>query len=215
MRIAIDGPSGAGKSTLARQLAEHLHLPYIDTGAMYRAIGYLAMQRGVTAEQDVIDLLDGLDLDIRTDPADFRVFVDGVDVTERLRQTDVSMRASEVAQIPAVREWLVARQRAAATGGAVLEGRDIGSKVLPDADLKLFVTAAEEVRMRRRAAQLGGARGADLEQEIRERDRRDKERKASPLRIPEDAVVIDTGTEAVADSFARILQAVDAAKKRR
>lgn len=215
MRIAIDGPSGAGKSTLARQLAEHLHLPYIDTGAMYRAIGYLAMQRGVTAEQDVIDLLDGLDLDIRTDPADFRVFVDGVDVTERLRQTDVSMRASEVAQIPAVREWLVARQRAAATGGAVLEGRDIGSKVLPDADLKLFVTAAEEVRMRRRAAQLGGARSADLEQEIRERDRRDKERKASPLRIPEDAVVIDTGTEAVADSFARILQAVDAAKKRR
>ena len=120
LRIAIDGPSGAGKSTLARQLAEHLHLPYIDTGAMYRAIGYLAMQRGVTAEQDVIDLLDGLDLDIRTDPADFRVFVDGVDVTERLRQTDVSMRASEVAQIPAVREWLVARQRAAATGGAVL-----------------------------------------------------------------------------------------------
>lgn len=215
MRIAIDGPSGAGKSTLARQLAEHLHLPYIDTGAMYRAIGYLAMQRGVTAEQDVIDLLDGLDLDIRTDPADFRVFVDGVDVTERLRQTDVSMRASEVAQIPAVREWLVARQRAAATGGAVLEGRDIGSKVLPDADLKLFVTAAEEVRMRRRAAQLGGARSADLEQEIRERDRRDKERKASPLRIPEDAVVIDTGTEAVGDSFARILQAVDAAKKRR
>ena len=215
MRIAIDGPSGAGKSTLARQLAEHLHLPYIDTGAMYRAIGYLAMQRGVTAEQDVIDLLDGLDLDIRTDPADFRVFVDGVDVTERLRQTDVSMRASEVAQIPAVREWLVARQRAAATGGAVLEGRDIGSKVLPDADLKLFVTAAEEVRMRRRAAQLGGAWSADLEQEIRERDRRDKERKASPLRIPEDAVVIDTGTEAVADSFARILQAVDAAKKRR
>lgn len=215
MRIAIDGPSGAGKSTLARQLAEHLHLPYIDTGAMYRAIGYLAMQRGVTAEQDVIDLLDGLDLDIRTDPADFRVFVDGVDVTERLRQTDVSMRASEVAQIPAVRKWLVARQRAAATGGAVLEGRDIGSKVLPDADLKLFVTAAEEVRMRRRAAQLGGARSADLEQEIRERDRRDKERKASPLRIPEDAVVIDTGTEAVADSFARILQAVDAAKKRR
>lgn len=215
LRIAIDGPSGAGKSTLARQLAEHLHLPYIDTGAMYRAIGYLAMQRGVTAEQDVIDLLDGLDLDIRTDPADFRVFVDGVDVTERLRQTDVSMRASEVAQIPAVRQWLVARQRAAAAGGAVLEGRDIGSKVLPDADLKLFVTAAEEVRMRRRAAQLGGARSADLEQEIRERDRRDKERKASPLRIPEDAVVIDTGTEAVADSFARILQAVDAAKKRR
>jgi len=213
LRIAIDGPSGAGKSTLAQQLAAHLELPYIDTGAMYRAIGYIAMQQGVTAAADVESLLEGLDLDIRPDPADFRVLVDGVDVTERLRETDVSMRASEVAQIPAVRDWLVARQRQAASGGAVVEGRDIGSKVLPDADVKFFVTAAEEVRMERRAAQLGGDLGADLAQEIRERDRRDKERKASPLRVPEDAIVIDTGAETVADSFARILQAVDEAAK--
>jgi cytidylate kinase len=125
------------------------------------------------------------------------------------------MRASEVAQIPAVREWLVARQREAAVGGAVVEGRDIGSKVLPDADLKLFITADEEVRMRRRAEQLGGERSADLDQEIRERDRRDKERKTSPLRVPEGAIVIDTGAEAVADSFARILKAVDGAKESR
>lgn len=215
LRIAIDGPSGAGKSTLARQLATHLHLPYIDTGAMYRAIGYLAMQRGLTAAEDVIDLLEDLDLDLNPDPADFRVFVDGVDVTSRLRETEVSMRASEVAQIPAVRTWLVARQRQAAIGGAVLEGRDIGSKVLPDADLKLFVTASEEIRMQRRAAQLGADHSTDLTQEIRERDRRDTERKASPLRIPEDAVVIDTGAEAVADSFARILKAVAAAKESR
>ena len=215
MRIAIDGPSGAGKSTLARQLAAHLNLPYIDTGAMYRAIGYLAMQRGAGAEEDVAALLDHLDLEIRSDPDDFRVFVDGTDVTERLRETEVSMRASEVAQIPAVRAWLVARQRAAATGGAVLEGRDIGSKVLPDADLKLFVTADEAIRMRRRAEQLGDDNAADLVQEIRERDRRDKERKTSPLRIPDDAIVIDTGAEDVAASFARILRAVEEAKKRR
>ncbi len=215
LRIAIDGPSGAGKSTLARQLATHLHLPYIDTGAMYRAIGYLAMQQGLTAAEDVIDLLEDLDLDLNPDPADFRVFVDGVDVTSRLRETEVSMRASEVAQIPAVRTWLVARQRQAAIGGAVLEGRDIGSKVLPDADLKLFVTASEEIRMQRRSAQLGDDHGTDLTQEIRERDRRDTQRKVSPLRVPEDAVVIDTGAEAVEDSFARILEAVRAAKESR
>jgi len=215
LRIAIDGPSGAGKSTLAKRLAAHLHLPYIDTGAMYRAIGYLAMQQDVAAAEDVTALLEGLDLEIRPDPNDFRVLVNGVDVTARLRETEVSMRASEVAQIPAVRGWLVARQRQAATRGAVLEGRDIGSEVLPDADVKLFVTAAEQVRMRRRAEQLGEDAGADLEREIRERDRRDKERKASPLRIPRDAVVIDTGAEGVADSFERILQALDEAKKRR
>ena len=212
LRIAIDGPSGAGKSTLARQLAAHLRLPYIDTGAMYRAIGYVAIQQGVTRTEDVVDLLADLDLDIKSDPDDFRVFIDGVDVTERLRETEVSMRASEVAQIPAIRDWLVARQRHAAIGGAVLEGRDIGSKVLPDADLKLFITADEEIRMQRRGAQLGG-HSADLTQEIRERDRRDKERKTSPLRVPEGALVIDTGAEAVADSFARILKAVDRAKE--
>jgi len=215
LRIAIDGPSGAGKSTLARQLAAHLNLPYIDTGAMYRAIGYLAMQRGVGEEADVAALLDYLDLEIRSDPEDFRVLVDGVDVTERLRETEVSMRASEVAQIPAVREWLVARQRDAAIGGAVLEGRDIGSQVLPDADLKLFVTADETVRMQRRAEQLGEDNTADLTEEIRERDRRDKERKTSPLRIPDGAIVIDTGAESVGDSFARILRAVEEAKKPR
>lgn len=215
LRIAIDGPSGAGKSTLARQLATHLHLPYIDTGAMYRAIGYLAIQQGLTSAGDVIGLLEDLDLDLNPDPADFRVFVDGVDVTARLRETEVSMRASEVAQIPAVRAWLVARQRQAARHGAVLEGRDIGSKVLPDADLKLFVTASEEIRMQRRAAQLGVDHNTDLTQEIRERDRRDTQREVSPLRIPEDAVVIDTGAEAVADSFARILKAVAAAKESR
>ncbi len=215
LRIAIDGPSGAGKSTLARQLALHLDLPYIDTGAMYRAIGYLAMHRGVVAADEVTKLLEGLELEIKSDPNDFRVSIDGVDVTERLRDTEVSMRASEVAQIPAVRAWLVARQRQAAASGAVLEGRDIGSQVLPDADVKLFVTAAEEVRMQRRAAQLGAARDADLTREIRERDRRDKERKASPLRVPEDAIVIDTGAEDEAASLARILDAVNRVKKRR
>jgi cytidylate kinase len=215
LRIAIDGPSGAGKSTLARQLAAHLDLPYIDTGAMYRAIGYVAMRDEITNVDAITALLGTLDLRIEALPHAFRVLVDDEDITPHLRDTAVSMRASEVAQIPAVRDWLVARQREAARPGAVLEGRDIGSEVLPDADLKLFVTADETVRMQRRAEQMGGAAAAVLATEIRERDRRDKERKTSPLRIPAGATVIDTGAESVDASFARILRAVAEVQKAR
>jgi cytidylate kinase len=215
LRIAIDGPSGAGKSTLARQLAAHLELPYIDTGAMYRAIGYVCMRHDLQAADDVAELLASLDMTIVSDPGQFRVLIAGVDISPQLRDTEVSMRASEVAQIPAVRGWLVARQRAAAGDGAVVEGRDIGSEVLPDADLKLFITADESVRMARRAEQLGSTDGAALAREIRERDRRDQERTVSPLVIPDGAIVIDTGAESVDDSFARILRAVREVQKAR
>lgn len=213
LRVAIDGPSGAGKSTLARRLAAHLQLPYVDTGAMYRAIGYLALRDGLADDDAVVAALDGLDLQICPDPHDFRILLDGDDVSGRLRETAVSMRASEVAQIPAVRDWLVGRQRRAARGGAVVEGRDIGSQVLPDAEVKLFVTADEAVRVRRRAQQLGTADRADLGREIRERDRRDQSRPTSPLRIPDGAVVIDTGDESEEASFARILAHVEAVQE--
>jgi cytidylate kinase len=208
LRIAIDGPSGAGKSTLARALATRLELPYVDTGAMYRAIALASVRAAASAPAEVVELLAEIDLRIDPDPAAFRVLLEGRDISADLRATEVSMRASEIAQIPEVREWLVERQRQAAAGGAVVEGRDIGEKVLPDADLKLFVTASEEVRMGRRAAQIGDGDDARLEQEIRERDRRDRERKASPLRVPHDAVVIDTSEESPEASLARILDRV-------
>ena len=209
LRIAIDGPSGAGKSTLARQLAERLGLDYLDTGAMYRAVAWAALGSELTEASDIVEMLDRLDLRLVTDPRAFQVQVNGVDVTAMLRDPVVGKRASEVAQIPQVRSWLVERQRRIAARGAVLEGRDIGTVVLPEADLKLFVTAAEAVRMQRRAAQIGGNAGRQVERDIRDRDRRDLERVASPLRAASDAVVIDTSDEQPEGSLVRIVEIVE------
>ena len=208
LRIAIDGPSGAGKSTLARRLARHLGLPYLDTGAMYRAVGWAALQRDLSEASEVTAMLELFDLRVVADAEDFRVEVDGRDITAELRDPAVGSRASQVATIPEVRAWLVARQRAAAAGGGVLEGRDIGTVVLRDADLKLFVTATESVRMERRSAQLGDAEAHRAQSDIRDRDRRDSQRQASPLRAAEDAVVIDTSEETPDASLERILALV-------
>lgn len=208
LRISIDGPSGAGKSTLARALAEELDLPYVDTGAMYRALAYRAMIVGAGSEADVVGLLENLSMELVSDPGDFRVRVDGHDVTDCLRAPEVGKRASEVAQIAEVRRWLVERQRREAAEGAVVEGRDIGTVVLPDADLKLFITAPEEVRMRRRAAQLGEEVGDRVVEDVRARDRRDQRRSTSPLRVPDGAVVVDTGAESPEESLKRILARV-------
>lgn len=212
LRIAIDGPSGAGKSTLAKALARALGLRYLDTGAMYRAVAWKAMQAGVLEADGVADLLDEMDLQVVADPENFRVRVDGVDVTDELRTPSVGRRASEVAQIPAVRAWLLQRQRAEADRGAVLEGRDIGSAVLPDADAKLFITAPESERLRRRTRQLAGASTAEVVEDVRERDRRDQERPASPLRVPPGATVVDTGGEDEETSLKKLLRAVSEAR---
>ena len=205
-RIAIDGPSGAGKSTLARALAARLGLPYVDTGAMYRAVAWAALRAGAARPEQVVRLLEDTRLEMVTDPHGFRVRVDGEDVTDRLRTPEVGRRASEIAQLPQVRRWLVREQRHAARHGGVLEGRDIGTVVLPDADLKLFVTAPEKVRLARRAAQLGGAPQETVLADVRERDRRDRQRQASPLRPAADAVVVDTGEDTPERSLARILE---------
>ncbi len=210
LRIAIDGPSGAGKSTLARALAQELGLRYVDTGAMYRAVAWSAMQAGAESPQEVVAMLSRIELEIDPDPERFRVRVGGVDVTEQLRDPVVGKRASEVAQIPAVRTWLMEAQRAEAGDGAVLEGRDSGTVVLRDADVKIFITAPEHVRMQRRAAQLGNPEVEQVEADIRQRDRRDRQRRASPLRAADDAVIIDTGFEEPAASLRRILDVVAA-----
>jgi CMP/dCMP kinase len=197
--IAIDGPVGSGKSTLARRVADMMGYVYVDTGAMYRAIALKALRRGVSLDAtDELELLTReTRIDLRARDGNQQVYLDGDDVTAAIRSPEVSQSASKVAMVSAIRHTLVAEQRRAGQqGGVVMEGRDIGSVVFPDADLKIFLTASPEVRAERRwrEHQLKGD-VIDLArtlEEIHERDRRDRERAASPLVRASDAVVIDS-----------------------
>jgi len=197
--IAIDGPVGSGKSTLARRVAEMLGYVYVDTGAMYRAIALKAVREEVAldAADALVELARETRIDLRAQDGGQRVFLDGDDVTMAIRTPEVSQVSSKIAVNPGVRQVLVAEQRRAGQqGGVVMEGRDIGSVVFPDAQLKIFLTASPEVRAERRwreHEQKGDA--IDLArtlEEIRERDRRDLERSTSPLVRAPDAVVVDS-----------------------
>ncbi|HWL42436.1 MAG TPA: (d)CMP kinase [Ilumatobacter sp.] len=191
--IAIDGPAGAGKSTVGRALAARLGVHYLDTGAMYRAMTFAVQQRGI-AEGDLAEVAAiAPEVVIELDPDTGTVLVDGVDATSAIRSREVTAAVSQVSANQAVRTELVDQQRAwvAARGGAVVEGRDIGSVVFPDAALKLFVTASPRVRAERRVAEIGGDVG-EVEASIIERDRKDSTREASPLTELDDAVTVDT-----------------------
>jgi len=197
--IAIDGPVGSGKSTLARRVAELMGYVYIDTGAMYRSIALKALRRGLALEAaDSLTALAGdTRIDLRARDGGQQVFLDGEDVTSAIRTPEVAQAASKVAVIPGVRRVLVAEQRrAGGQGGVVMEGRDIGTVVFPDAELKIFLTASPETRADRRwreHQQKGDA--IDLArtlEEIHERDRRDREREDSPLVRAKDAIVVDS-----------------------
>lgn len=209
LRIAIDGPSGSGKSTLARRLAVRLGLSYVDTGAMYRAVAWKARRMDARAPDELRALLDDTTLEVRADPGEFAVLVDGADVTRELRSPEIGEWASHVAMNGEVRDWLVRRQRDLAREGVVMEGRDIGTVVLPEADHKFFITADEPVRMRRRAAQLSPERRGDARRDVSERDRRDRNRAASPLRPSADAVVVDTTDQEVGESLETLLEEID------
>jgi CMP/dCMP kinase len=198
--IAVDGPAGAGKSTVARELSRRLGYVYVDTGAMYRVVGLLARERGISADDGPrLGQLAG-DVQIQFEPypgGAQRVLVDGRDVTEAIRDQQVGEWASKVSTQPEVRGKMVAAQREiAGGGGAVLEGRDIGTVVFPDADLKFFLEASAEERAGRRLRDLAGrgeqARLADIVAEIEERDRRDSSREHSPLRCAADAERFDS-----------------------
>ena len=194
--VAIDGPAGAGKSTLAESVAEHLGMERLDTGAMYRSVAWAARRDGIDpADTDAVARLARLTT-IDVGP---RVIVDGQDATAEIRSAAVDRTVSVVAANPAVRTEMVARQRAwiEARGRGVVEGRDIGSVVLPGADLKIYLTASTDVRARRRAAERGGGRAVDeIHDDLVRRDRLDSTRQASPLLPPEgvaaDAKVIDS-----------------------
>ena len=189
--IAIDGPAGAGKSTVGRRLADRLGLEYLDTGAMYRAMTFAALRRGI--DESDVEAVAEMAPDVEIDISDGTVTVDGDVATTDIRGRMVTASVSQIAANPTVRSVLVARQRAwvAARGGGVVEGRDIGSVVFPNADLKLYVTASPRVRAQRRAGDVGGDVD-EIEASIIARDRFDSTRADSPLTATDDAVVVDT-----------------------
>jgi len=213
--VAIDGPVGAGKSTVARGVAQRLRFRYVDTGAMYRSVAWAVLQRGVSLsdERAVTALARSVRIDFVTDPLGQRVLVDGVDVTEAIRTPQVSDGASIVSVYPGVREAMVTIQRRLGVdGGVVMEGRDIGTVVFPDAEIKVFLDASLDERARRRFEELK-ARGAGVDLESvrkaeEERDRRDRTRNHSPLRAAPDAVVIDSTGVPADEVVARIVQLV-------
>ena len=210
--VAIDGPAGAGKSTIAAQLAQKLGYLNLETGAMYRALALKALQNGVALDDSaaLADLARRSQIELIPTAENNRVLLDGEDVSSRIRQPDVTSAASRVSVHPAVREWMVARQRElGAAGGVIMEGRDIGTVVFPDAEVKVFLDATPNVRTERRVAQhqqktgLAAAREA-IAAELQERDRRDATRAASPLIAAKDAVIIDSSGLSIDEVVARI-----------
>ena len=216
--IAIDGPSGAGKSTLGRMLAHELGLLYIDTGSMYRAVALAVIESTVNENDDVAvgSLAQRINIDLAGDPDSLRVTLGGRDVTDRIRHEDVTHMSSIISTIPAVRRAMVERQRELGKRGAVMNGRDIGTVVFPDAGVKFFLTAAPEERAERRLAEeRANNPAADYDQtlaDITERDRRDTTRVDSPLLAAADAIVIDSTGQPIEEVFRRMMSEVEKRK---
>jgi CMP/dCMP kinase len=209
--IAIDGPVGSGKSTVARRVAELMDYVYLDSGAMYRGVAWKALREHVPldAEERLKALASATRIDLLSADGSLRVLVDGTDVTDQIRSAAVAQAASKVAVVAGVRAVLVAEQRRAARGGGVvMEGRDIGTVVLPDADLKIFLDASVEVRAERRRLE-HAQKGESLEfsevlEEVRQRDRRDRGRAVSPLIRAHDSTYVDN-TAMSAEETARLI----------
>lgn len=211
--IAIDGPAGAGKSTIAKAVAEKLAYTYIDTGAMYRAVALAAINGGVAADDAarLTEIAAAADIDMRVEGGVNRIILNGNDVTEEIRKPEVGAMASPVSAVGGVREHLVAAQRKlAGRGRVVMDGRDIGTVVLPDADCKIFLTADLEERVERRYAELI-AKGQEITREavrddISTRDWRDSHRENSPLKQADDAVLLDSTGLCIDEVLARVLE---------
>ncbi|HZK18349.1 MAG TPA: (d)CMP kinase [Clostridia bacterium] len=215
IRLAIDGPAGAGKSTIARLVAKELGFTYIDTGAMYRALTLDALDSNISMadEGSLTALASGFDINFTPTGEGTRVISGNRDVTEEIRAPVVSRNVSFVAKVPGVRRHLTELQRKlAAPGGVVMEGRDIGTEVLPDAEIKIFLTASIEERARRRYLEMT-ERGYEvnpgvLHKEIEERDSIDSSRSVAPLRIAEDALIIDCSDMAIDDVVNTVMEIV-------
>ena len=216
--IALDGPAGVGKTTTAKSLAQHFGLLYVDTGAMYRALAVVAVERGVSPDdaEQATDLAQRIRVELDQDATGaLRVLADGKDVTTTIRTPKASDAASRISVHPGVRTELVRWQRELARqGGVVMEGRDIGTVVLPDAEAKVFLTASTAERARRRHRELAGrgvaATLAQVAKEMEERDARDRGRETSPLRPAPDAVVVDCTAFDLNEQVAAVSRVVEA-----
>ena len=215
LTVAIDGPAGAGKSTIAARLARRLGYVNLESGAMYRALALKAIRSDISFEDGPALLALAQASQIRLEPTreGNRVFLDGVDVSQRIREEDVTQAASRVSIHPAVRAWMVERQRElGAGGGVIMEGRDIGTKVFPDAEVKVFLDAHPEVRQQRRILQRNEKSGTEERQriaaELQERDLRDRTRAASPLVPAEDAIIIDSSQLSIDQVVDKVEEAV-------
>lgn len=213
--IAIDGPAGAGKSTIARRAAAELGFVYVDTGAIYRTVAYAVIKNGFRPEEaDKIDaLLPKLKVKLSWKDGVQHMYLDGADVSKKIRLPEVSSMASKVSALPSVRAFLLDTQRnAAKTNSVIMDGRDIGTVVLPDADVKIFLSASAEVRAKRRFLELQEQGGSDSYEEVLrdmiERDYRDMHRRIAPLKQADDAVLLDTSELSLEDSIAALLKIV-------
>lgn len=212
--IAVDGPSGAGKSTLARRLALRLKCMYVDTGALYRTIALYMLRQNAQTEQEITAALSGLTVTMEHKDGEQHVFSNGEDVTSLIRTSEVSMAASRVSAIPAVRAFLLQLQRSLAeTHSVVMDGRDIGTVVLPDADVKIYLTASAEKRAYRRFLELeekqpGAQTFESVLNDVIRRDEQDMNRTISPLKQAEDAVLVDTSDADLAQSEEMLLTVV-------
>jgi cytidylate kinase len=212
--IAIDGPAGAGKSTIASRLARKLGYVNLESGAMYRALALKAIEWDASFDDEdtLLKMAQNSQITLERSIGGNRVLLNGKDISARIRERDVTEGASRVSVHPKIREWMVARQREMGVGGGVvMEGRDIGTKVFPDADLKIFLDADPVIREQRRLDQqkVKGASAQAMAAELRERDQRDRTRTASPLAAAEDAVVLDSTTMSEEEVLNRIAELVD------
>ena len=200
MKIAIDGPGGAGKSTLSKKLAKHFNLVYIDTGAMYRAAGLACVRKGINIKEqptEAVKIVNASDIDLLPGDTGQKIMLNGEDVTGLIRTPEISMAASDVSAIPEVRIRLVEMQRKLAeTKSVIMDGRDIGTYVLPDAPIKIFLTASPEERAKRRYLELtergDACKYEDVLAELLIRDKNDSTRAFSPLKQAEDSILVDT-----------------------
>ena len=220
-KVAIDGPSGAGKSTIAKAVAKKLGFIYIDTGAMYRACALACLNNGINIKENPkssIEIVNNISIDIDYIDGVQKIFLNGVDVSEKIRTPEVSMGASDVSAITEVRQKLVALQRElSGTKNVIMDGRDIGTHVLPDAEAKIFLTASPEVRANRRYKELI-EKGMDVElssvlADIKQRDHQDSTREASPLKQADDAVLLDTSELSFNESVKRVLSIINNKRK--